>query len=159
MYNSVEFSNIGPPVSEEDVALFEALLGDRLPERYRIFLLSINGGKPTPAAFPIYDNPDTKHGLLNYLFSLNSDDSNDLADKSEIYFGLISAELLPIGSDPDGNIICLAIGGDTQGAVYFWVHKHAAAEGETPNYQNIYLVANDFNELLETLDELEEDAE
>lgn len=42
-----EFSETGPPVTTADVDAFEAKIGSPLPEDYRRFLLTTNGGVPS----------------------------------------------------------------------------------------------------------------
>ena len=62
-------------------------------------------------------------------------------------------ELVPIAHDPGGNQICIAVAGPKTGAVYFWDHEEEADDDETPGYDNVYLIANSFNEFLNSLTE------
>lgn len=147
----------GKKITQKDIAALEQRLGISLPVDYRQFLLSINGGQPEPNAFPIRDNPRDTHGLLERLFSLDEQDTNyDILDNAEVFHDRVPADLLPIAFDPGGNLICLAVRGENRGKIYFWDHSDECPPGRTPDYHNVYFVANDFNELIENLSELPE---
>ena len=53
----------------------------------------------------------------------------------------ISRNFLVIGCDPGGNQICLSAAGEDSGKVYFWDHEDEVDEGEEPDYENVYLIA------------------
>ena len=47
-----------------------------------------------------------------------------------------------------------------RGKIYFWDHEMEADEGETPNYSNLTLIADSFDEFIEGLhsdDEISDD--
>jgi hypothetical protein len=63
----------------------------------------------------------------------------------------VPAGFLPLAVDPGGNLICLVISGTNTGKVYFWDHEEEVEEGQQPGYSNVYLIANSFNEFLNSL--------
>lgn len=56
------------------------------------------------------------------------------------------AGLLPIGSDPGGNLICLACAGEKARQVFFWerVKEANVHEGEVVGWGNVLLIAESF---------------
>ncbi len=65
--------------------------------------------------------------------------------------GRMPAELLPIGHDPGGNLICLAYRGEQRGTIYYWDHEMEAEEGEPATWDNLYPLAKSFTEFLNGL--------
>lgn len=63
--------------------------------------------------------------------------------------------LIPIAFDPFGNLVCLSIRRNDRGAVYFWDHEGEAlvVGAKQPYYGNLSLVADSFNEFLNSLTE------
>ena len=64
----------------------------------------------------------------------------------------IPVEMIPVATDPGGNIITLGITSNLRGKVYLWDHEEEVDEGEVPDYRNIYFVADSFQEFLNSLD-------
>ena len=89
--------------------------------------------------------------MLNVLFGHAPGDAYDLLRNHEAYEGRIPAELLAVGNDPGGNLICLAVRGGKRGAVYFWDHEGEGPPGEA-GYSNVYPVAESFGEFIESLE-------
>jgi hypothetical protein len=133
--------------SVTEIAKFEREISAQLPTDYREFLLKHNGGSPKPNSFKIADGSTS---CVNWLFGLGSV-SNDHSIRKELinYHDRIPKELLPIGDDPGGNVICLSIRGKTMGHVFFWDHEEEA--DEDPTWENVHLIANSFNEFLNIL--------
>lgn len=59
--------------------------------------------------------------------------------------------LLPIGEDPGGNVVSLSVSGPDKTKVYFCEHEREAEEGDAPNYDNVYFIANSFDDFLDNL--------
>jgi hypothetical protein len=138
-----------PPDGERAIERVEqALIGDRLPDPYRRFLLTHNGGTPDPAGFVYADEsgPYTDSEVARFMGI--GDTNYDLEEWSEIYRGRMPEELLPIAVDPGGNVICLAIAGANRGAVYFWDHE---AESDPPTWSNVHRLADSFDAFLANL--------
>jgi cell wall assembly regulator SMI1 len=152
---TVKICRAREPLSEHDITQVEVQLGLSLPAGYRNFLLAHNGGRPEPDAFPIHNNPSDDHGLVHNFLCIKKEDNYNLTVWAKRYRGRIPSDLLPIAKDPGGNLICLSVSGADVGKVYFWDHEEEAGEGETPGYDNVYFVANSFQEFLESLTTLE----
>lgn len=108
--------------------------------------------------YPVFNiqgtlEPDSK-SILNNLYGVLPDTPmEDLATLYLDYQGRISSELLPIGEDPGGNIICLGIKGERHDKIYFWDHhgEIVPENGEEPGYSNLFFVADSFDEFFFSL--------
>lgn len=147
----IQISGSAEPLNETVITQIVSELDIQFPASYRAFLLKNNGGKPSPNVFPISGDASDTHGILNELCCICRKNSNDLIYKRGVFDGRVPHNLLVIGSDPGGNQICLSVGGNDYGKVYFWDHENEVEEGEEPDYRNVYLVANSFDEFLESL--------
>jgi hypothetical protein len=150
----VRMTNSNPPILESTLTKFENEIGVSLPSDYKEFLLQHNGGCPHPDYFPMQGpTPELSFGELQFLFSFSPGDSLDLRWNLKTYRQRVPSDLLPIGCDPGGNLLCIAISGEQRGAMYFWDHGfETAVEGKKPpDYSNVYFVAPSFTHLLESL--------
>jgi hypothetical protein len=141
---------------ESLIRQFETLIGARLPEEYREFLLEYGG------AFldDIYEAPITEPGHLGEyacprgFFGFYKPDARgvrhslDLPRNYSGYKNRIRYGLVPIAHAIGGNLICLAVSGSDRGAVYYWDHET----------NDVWLVSNSFDEFLSNL-QLTEDAD
>jgi hypothetical protein len=146
------------PVTEDEIAEFEDKHNLLLPTDYKEFLLQHNGGRPEPNMFPIRDFPYDTHGLMGWFYGIDDDFDLSLAENIETHTGRIPDDLIPIGHDPGGNLICLGVAGQAEGKVFFWYHGDEVeirAE-ERPSYYNVYAVADSFTEFIESLSDSDE---
>lgn len=135
----------------------ERALGKALPEEFKRFVLKHNGGRPEPATFRVrWSGQDWAIGwernMVHFFLSFQGGSENFL-DYSRTFQGRIPADTVPIAYDPGGNLILLGISGPTVGRVFFWMREYEVPEGETPDYSNVGLIANSFNEFLDSLAE------
>jgi len=139
-------------LSSADLASLEQRLRIKLPDDYRAFLLRHNGGVPERAGFRFKDDPDPDSGsMVNRFLAVYDGRYDNFEQTFQTFKGReprLPAELVPIARDPGGNVICIATAGPNTGAVYFWDHER---EGNRPSYDNIHLIANNFEEFLEGL--------
>lgn len=137
------------PATEKDVVRFESLIKARLPEDYRSFLLTHNGGEPTPEVFFI--NESQGDDILGKFYGLYKEPQySSLSWCFETNRGRMPSNIIPIGTDPGGNQVCLSVSGSDYGAIYFWDHEEVNNE-EGPNYDNLYLLAPNFTAFLNGL--------
>jgi len=135
--------------SESAIRDFEARLGVVLPEDYRRFLATVNGGRPKPRNFDAANGDDGS--LVHFFFTLDPDAPHyQLTRKIETYTGRVPDRLLPIGCDDFGNLVLLDVGGAKPGAVYFWDHERENPDGD-PYWDNISTVASSFTEFVNSL--------
>ncbi len=149
----IVISESGEPINETELNKTETELGLKFPKSYRQFLLKNNGGRPSLNVFPIYGDSADTHGLINWFLCIDAKDDNDIVRSMALHAGRYPKNFLQIAEDPGGNAICLSVGGNEYGKVYFWDHENEVAEGEEPGYQNVYLIANSFDEFLNSLQE------
>jgi cell wall assembly regulator SMI1 len=147
----IEMSKSRKQLCEADIDEAEDLLDTAFPADYREFLLEYNGGRPKYDNFPIENNPSDTHGMINFFFYLKDEGAYNLLKWANRMRGRVPSELIPIAIDPGGNLICLAVAGNNQGKVYFWDHEEEAEEGKTPTYDNVYAIADSFNQFLTNL--------
>jgi hypothetical protein len=112
----IKFTTNYPPTTEEEVQKLEETLGIKLPEDYRDFLLTYNGGHaPENGLCMFYENNKGADTYVNELFGINTSYSaiNPLEDFEFYPYD----DLLEIGIDDFGNIFCLGI---KYGKVFFY---------------------------------------
>ena len=162
---------VGPPLDEEHLGRIEMQLGYCLPKDYREFLSDYGGIFFPSAEFPMLE--DNQQGECSIFTFFGSAEKGTLADvyyeiqknlefedeAEEFYPGIRQVrstvepimgmnwpkELLPIGSDQGGNLICLALFGLRPGAMFFW------RSNPFPDAQNLYLIADSFDEFMHLL--------
>ncbi len=143
-----------PSLSEEDIQKFELVIGQQLPDEYRRFLLQHNGGHPEPSVFNIQGDMITGKGnnsVVNRLFGLHNGPHSSLMLNVRTFHERLPKDLIAIGDDPFGNLLCISLGAKDTGCIYFWDHEEEVDEGETPTMQNVYWVAPGFLAFLECL--------
>jgi len=122
------------------------------PKKYRDFLLRYNGGRPTPRAFPIEELANNPFGVVHFFFGINDPiESCNLDWNFEVFSERIPSNLFAIGCDDAGDLICLSLFGHDAGSVVFW-DRHT--EPEIPSYENVYRVADSFEEFVDSLQKL-----
>jgi SMI1 / KNR4 family (SUKH-1) len=138
-----------PPAPESDLLAFEQALGCRIPEDYRVFLISCNGGYvggklwftgPTPTG-------QKADAGVHHIGGFRPERHFSLVRARSRYAGRIPDDPLWIMDDPFGNAICLAIRGQHCGRVYFWDHENEPDEdwdGSIDGAGNLQLLALSF---------------
>ncbi|MEM9703404.1 MAG: SMI1/KNR4 family protein, partial [Planctomycetota bacterium] len=130
------------PAAEAEISKLESLACARLPDDYRAFLMTHNGGRPIPDSFS-FKSPDGQVGEAQAVcfFPLREgqcdDDGpnlidwplwcpwNDVRDDSEEWYEILGDEketVLPIGHDGFGNYLLLSLSGDAAGGVVLLDH-------------------------------------
>jgi len=140
------------PLNQLEIRNTEKKINANLPLSYKNFLMAHNGGQPIPNAYPIANCPVDTHGLVHFFFCICEGDMYDLIDYVDTYHNRLPEYFLPIACDPGGNLICLVTAGPQAGKVYFWDHEEELTALKT--YANVYLIAESFDEFLESLMEL-----
>ena len=148
------FKSSHPALTVEDIEAVAKKTGLPFPAEYVEFLLAHNGGSFRP--WPMYrieGCPRDENGLLQSFFNIGTRDSLDLAGQYRTHRKRVPAGLLPVASDPGGNLICLACTGEKTGQVVFWERAYEANkdEGETVSWKNVYRIAESFPAFLLSL--------
>jgi cell wall assembly regulator SMI1 len=147
--------NASGSLSMERLKSIERKYNIDFPPEYRHFLLAYNGGQPQPSAFYFkHTNGSYSDSCVDWFLAIYDEDYSNFENYFDRYKGhlpRVPDELVPIAHDPGGNLICIAVKGENRGAIYFWDHER---EEELPTYRNVHLVADSFNEFLESLTNL-----
>jgi hypothetical protein len=143
-------------LSEETINQLEQTIGYSLPSDYKVFLADFGGVafyKYAIFAIQGTSKPDSGSILSTFYGVLPNYPLEDIATLYTDYKGRIPSDLLPIGEDPGGNIICLGLAGEMRGKVYFWGHHGEVVpdKGCEPGSTNVFFVANSFEEFLYSL--------
>jgi cell wall assembly regulator SMI1 len=135
------------PATPEQIAALESQIGATLPEDYKEFLRTHNGGRPTPDGF-LFTNEfdqeelDTVHcffpvrdldcsttvdmtfdGLPDWPVQCAWEDlQNDLKN---LYRTELENPILPIGTDGSSNYIAIVLNGQQSGSIVFFEHEMA----------------------------------
>lgn len=118
----------------------EKKVGSKLPDEYADFLLMCNGGKP--------DDCMSGDIVVRQFFSISDEFARSLEYHHKIYTlaGRMPSHIVPIANDNGSNCLCISLGDQDFGAVYFWDH-----DGEDPGYENLSLINDSFSGFLESL--------
>jgi hypothetical protein len=144
-------SDEGPGLGQVDVSELEAQIGKLLPPSYREFLLTHNGGVPTPDVvdIPGFDQSPTD---VQQFFGLGLQLETSRIDWHLDTLRLrLRGELVPIGCDSGGNVFVLSVRARDEGAVLYLDLE--AVYGDLDTSPPEYPVAADFDEFLGRLRE------
>ena len=145
-----------PPANDAALLACEREIGLSIPFPYRSFLATHNGGAPCPDGFTYEDQSGSRSAAGVNGFLGVHDGQESIARYVRTFRNRIPKEFFPIASDGGGNLVLLAAAGPNAGHVFFWHHELEADEGETPDYRNVFHVADSFDAFLAGLRELEE---
>ncbi len=149
-------------ITSARLTTFEQSVGATLPTDYRQFMLDNNGGIPDHCKLMMSFHPDSDGESYftecECFFPIHDDEWKDtyegrLTQPLQRVFEILrddcpkSTDYIPIGRDPGGNLICLAIKGPSHGAVFFYDHKN----------HELYPVADSFTAFLDHLKILDND--
>lgn len=143
----------GTLLSEAEITAFEKDIGTTLPDDYRSFLQTVNGGWVGGALLisGTTDDGDPIDSDLHHIGGLRSEPHMDLRAARATYqdwLARIPRDLIWIMDDSTGNAICLGIAGDARGKVYFWGHELEPdldeTDGTIEGMGNITLIAHSF---------------
>jgi hypothetical protein len=145
-----------PPAPAEDLARFEAIIGQELPDDYRQFLTHCNGGYVGGRYWYQGRNPEGQEveAGVHHIGGFRDESYFSLPRHRACYDGRIPDALLWIHDDPFGNAICLGVAGRHRGRVYFWDHENEPDEdwdGSVEMAGNITLIADSFTDYVSGL--------
>jgi len=134
---------------DAEISRFEGTIGAALPESYRAFLRTHNGGQPKPSTFSFMANGgERENDSVQYFFGLHSGRIGSSEKKLAIYRNRIPDDFFPIGTDSFGNLLLMATGNESHGKIYFWDHEQ---ESEPPTLKNISLIETSFAAFIASL--------
>lgn len=139
------------------LATVEQYLDFKLPKGYREFILKHNGGEPENKVF--YFKEDSSNGsILRYFLSFTPNKYENILVVYRDYRNRIPQNMFPIACDPFGNLVLISIKMADRGKIYFWEHEMEADPSleEVPDYSNLTLINDSFEEFLNSLRSIEE---
>ena len=125
--------NAEPTLSEKRLEQVERKFAIKLPIQYRKFLLAHNGGQPVPNQFHFKkeQGPYTD-SMVDWFLAVYEGENDNFEEYFDTYKGdeqRLPENLVPIAHDPGGNLVCISVSGDDEGAVFFfWDHEHEEVE-------------------------------
>jgi len=138
---SIKLKRHGKHIIKKEISKFEEYLGHSLPKDYRKFLFRYNGGVPESNEF--------------YVPGLNNSSAVDrflsiegIIHNIKLLGNQILDNVLPIADSPCGDMLCMSIGGENYGKIYFWVHDMDIGDEELPSWKNMFLLADSFDEFM-----------
>ncbi|WP_224249970.1 SMI1/KNR4 family protein [Hyalangium gracile] len=136
----------GPPLGEGELTSFEKEHGLCLPAAYREFLLATNGGRPERDLLTIPGLSGNSVGRIHVFFGLKDPvESCNLDWNLAVFRDRIPASQLPIATTEGVDKVCLAVTGESAGAVFYWDGYAQAGE------RNLYFLAADFASFIASL--------
>lgn len=113
----MKFLNTKPTPSAEDFGAVADLLGFALPEDLREHYSRFNGGHPVPSLFPkggeLYEVHD--------FFPIGHGHSLEEAYRNVVVGNeRFPSHLIPIASDPGGDLYCYSVNPTEMGAIYLY---------------------------------------
>src|SRR6516165_10456631 len=119
-----QITDSGSPLSLDDLKTAEHRLNFRLPDDYRTFLLSNNGGKATPAWFRCGKGPGDVAEIARFFSLLEVEiETHDLRQE------LCSDDFIAIGLSSETDRLLLSTASERPGAVFL----NSCSEDADPN--------------------------
>lgn len=143
--------DIGEPATVEAIEAFEKRHDIRLPDDYRSFLVSQNGGRPEMASrvFTFQkEDGSISDSLVDWFSGLIESEDYSLEEDFSVYEDRIPSGMLPIACDPFGNRILLGVRTPSVSGLWFWDHE---IEPMNIRESGIYKIADSFEQFVEGL--------
>jgi len=135
--------------TEKQVAAFEKRLGSPLPDEYRQFLLTTNGGRPNPDCVAVPGVEGIDNVGVGALFHLQpaKPGADELGYELENTGKLLPDGHLPIAGSSD--LFTLSLKPETHGCVFWWFHETDEVDDDGNYLESAgHLLAGSFDEFL-----------
>lgn len=150
----IDMEELNGCIDDKIIQAIEQDWGFGLPKSYKKFLINTNGGRSRKKYF--FFKEQENGSVLTDFFGILKDYNTNILLKYK-YVGIrVPFNTLPIASDCFGNLILIAVKGAEYGKVYFWDHDWEAEDGVIPDYSNLTLIADNFDEFINNLKSQEE---
>jgi SMI1-KNR4 cell-wall len=148
----IEIEHLESPLSKKDIKQFEEIKKVSLSKEYKEFLFKYNGGKPKSMRSFFLKNGNPGSSVDNFLGIKHTLELQSMDYILRVFGERVPKDLLPIARDPYGNLICICVVEKNYGKIYFWDHENEIMDlKKEPWWDNIYLVADSFNEFIDNL--------
>lgn len=138
------------PADEATLIQFENRIAIRLPDDYRSYLLSHNGGIPDPCHYEVSPRWGWSDFETLAHVAAESDDGYSL-DWYMGYRPYIPDDLIAVGDDGCGDLICLGIKGRNRGKVFFRNNSRASEVDDIASCELMDKLADSFSEFMGAL--------
>ena len=132
------------------LSAIEDYWGFKLPKDYRDFVVKYNGGVPENTAFN-FKNSKEGSILSDFLGIIDKGYSYNLLIVNKDVGDRYPVNMLPIAHTVGGDRILLSVKMQDRGKVYFWDHEMESEDDEEPDYSNLTLIADSFDEFINGL--------
>jgi hypothetical protein len=151
----VTLKNMGPKISEAELADLETQFGFQLPVDYKRFLFDYNGGRPNQNVIDIPGFSESPTDVQVFLGIRRPFESSCIDWNLKTFSERIGLGFLPIALDSGGNLFCLFLRSPDQGAVFYFDLESVFAKNDA--VPECYLVAPNFDDFCKNLRLLEND--
>src|SRR5215203_5073615 len=133
-------------LSLEELTDFEKANKIDLPEDYKKFLLTYNGGKP------LKNTNQTPSTIISYMLGMhNGDYYASLYRHIDMFAKRLPFNTFPIATDAFGNLFIMSVHPDNYGQIFFWEHEGEPEIGDGHYVDNVSFVALSFNDFISKL--------
>lgn len=151
----IKLSKLQPP-DHNKIILLEAKIG-KLPGDYINFLMTFNGGRPSPNLIKLEDTIF----VVNDLLATVGDEKiyNSIENYCDVYKNRTPLKTVPIGTNPGGDLFLIDLNIETFGKIYYWSHDEESDDDGSYFFENITPLFNNFDEFINSLIEIKEENE
>ena len=144
----MRISGQGPKLTAAQIDAASKRLPRPIPPPFRSFLVSHNGGHPTPSGFTIPGRTGSMKwaDVRSFLGIGVPEETEELGYVLKTFEGRIPDGFFPVARDAGGNLILVGTSGDREGAVFFSDQEEQEEDGQR-------VVVTDARELASSLDE------
>ncbi len=163
------------PMSDVEISAVEKMIHGHFPDDYRIFLSSYGAslfkGESEENPYIVFSSIEelpthvTSDGfaLVDAFYGARDEGSYSLTTRINFFRGRMPESVIPIADDGGAGQICLGIGNENMGKIFYWDQQGEALSEEEyledfgeprperAMYENMYLIANNFCEFLNAL--------
>ncbi|NRA62979.1 MAG: SMI1/KNR4 family protein [Pseudobacteriovorax sp.] len=123
-----------------------------LPNDYREFMITYNGGRLKPQEFiATYKDGSERPSIVDSFLKVIPKGPCRIEStiiNLQILEKRISRDLIPVAETPFGDLICLGVKGKAKEKVYFW---NLEENDENSTIEDLGLIANSFQEFIDSL--------
>lgn len=155
----VTFESCGRPLTTENIVAFEKQLGCRLPDDYREFMLTHNGGTPHPNSFDRQMGGEILDSWIDCFYSIDDNlatprpkaGGQTISFNRYEYGDDVPNDCLMIGSVARDNQLLLRLHGERRGQIDHKIIVDFVEQEDQGPESCVYYVAESFSALLAML--------
>lgn len=141
----IKITNSSKPLSDDDLKALEMQIDTKIPDGYKTFLKSFNGGSTGLATFKLNTDDWNEEISVERFLGISENEYFDLEKTYNNYKKILPHDLFPIALVGGSSLICIKNTGE--GSIYFW-----DSEEFTVKDQNYYFVAKSLKDFLHILE-------